>query len=78
MILIGCAEFVYYDKNHFPCHIVCLDHVVKYKILPRPDGMDATTSQKDCVFEISLEWRHNESHGVSNHRHLDCLLKHLY
>ena len=26
----------------------------------------------------SLQWRHNERHGVSNHRRLDCLLKRLF
>ena len=26
----------------------------------------------------SLQWRHNEGDGVSNHRRLDCLLKHLF
>ena len=25
-----------------------------------------------------LQWRHNECHGVSNHRHLDCLLSRLF
>ena len=25
-----------------------------------------------------LQWRHNECGGVSNHRRLDCLLKHLF
>ena len=27
---------------------------------------------------ISLQWRHNESDGVSNHRRIDCLLQHLF
>ena len=26
----------------------------------------------------SLQWRHNERHGVSNHQRLDCLLKCLF
>ena len=26
---------------------------------------------------LSLQWRHNERHGVSNHRRLECLLNHL-
>ena len=26
----------------------------------------------------SSEWRHNERDGVSNHRHLDCLIKRLF
>ena len=26
----------------------------------------------------ALHWRHNEHDGVSNHRRLDCLLKHLF
>ena len=26
----------------------------------------------------SLQWRHNERDGVSNHRRLDCLLNHLF
>ena len=30
------------------------------------------------IFQLSLEWRHNERHGVSNHRVLDCLLDRLF
>ena len=26
----------------------------------------------------SLQWHHNESDGISNHQHLDCLLNHLF
>ena len=28
--------------------------------------------------EITLQWRYNERDGVSNHRHLDCLLSRLF
>ena len=28
--------------------------------------------------EITLQWRHNEGDGVSNHRRLDCLLNRLF
>ena len=27
---------------------------------------------------FSLRWRHNERNGVSNHRHIDCLLNRLF
>ena len=30
------------------------------------------------LFGTTLQWRHNESDGVSNHRRLDCLLNHLF
>ena len=26
----------------------------------------------------TLQWRHNDCNGVSNHRHLDCLLRRLF
>ena len=26
----------------------------------------------------TLQWRHNEHNGISNHQHLDCLLNHLF
>ena len=29
-------------------------------------------------FHYTLQWRHNESDGVSNHRRLDCLLNRLF
>ena len=32
-------------------------------------------SQK-CIW--TLQWRHNEHDGVSNHRGLDCLFNHLF
>ena len=31
-----------------------------------------------CTFYSSLQWRHNERDGVSNHRRLDCLLNCLF
>ena len=31
-----------------------------------------------CVIIIPLKWRHNESHGVSNHRRLDGLRNRLF
>ena len=35
--------------------------------------------QKWCgvVCKITLQWRHNERHSVSNHRHFDCFLSRL-
>ena len=30
------------------------------------------------VWTISLQWRHNDRDGVSNHRHPDCLLNRLF
>ena len=30
------------------------------------------------VHIITLQWRHNDSGGVLNHRRLDCLLNHLF
>ena len=31
-----------------------------------------------CWFIDTLQWRHNEYDGISNHRRLDCLLNHLF
>ena len=28
--------------------------------------------------QLTLQWRHNERHGFSNHRRLDCLLNRLF
>ena len=30
------------------------------------------------AYDASLKWRHNERHGVSKHRHLNCLLSCLF
>ena len=30
------------------------------------------------ILKASLHWRQNEHDGISNHRHLDCLLNHLF
>ena len=30
------------------------------------------------AWQTSLQWRHNERHGVSTHRRLDCLPNHLF
>ena len=31
-----------------------------------------------CSISVSLQWRHNERDGVSNHRRLDCSLRLLF
>ena len=36
------------------------------------------TRDRDRIAQyISLQWRHYERDGVSNHRRLDCLLNHF-
>ena len=30
------------------------------------------------VAACTLQWRHNERHGISNHRHFDCILNRLF
>ena len=37
--------------------------------------VDATNTLEETH---SLQWRHNERHGVSNRRRLDCFLNHLF
>ena len=37
-------------------------------------SIDATTSSDTMLMTKSLQWRHNECDGVSNHRRLDCFL----
>ena len=32
----------------------------------------------DVLFHCTLQWRHNEHEGVSNHRPLECLLNRLF
>ena len=45
-------------------------------------GVNALTSQYHCIRcpsrEKPLRWRHNGCNGVSNHRHHDNLLNHLF
>ena len=46
-----------------------LEVPVQYNVNPRNDGW---------YQRHSLQWRHNEHDGISNHRGLDCLLNHLF
>ena len=48
-------------------------------------GLSVITHRSDYEFQLnwptspkSLQWRHNERNGVSNHRRLDCLLNRLF
>ena len=53
-----------------------LSSLVKFPPLAALEVIILTTdgSASDENFSsISLHWRHNERHGVSNHRHIDCL-----
>ena len=43
-----------------------------------PTGIRTWTWCHCCGCRCSSEWRHNERYGVSNHRHLDCLLNLLF
>ena len=57
-------------------HVV-VDHVVfnviycqvRYNTI-----VDSLELQQSCAKSSSLQWRHNERHGVSNHQRHDCLL----
>ena len=48
--------------------------------MPLPDdkGWAPYVHRKLWWFLDSLQWRHNERDGVSNHQRLDCLLKRLF
>ena len=35
-------------------------------------------NNQDARASVSLQWRHNERDGVSNHQRLDCLFKRLF
>ena len=37
-----------------------------------------TGKTKVSIYTNTLQWRHNEHDGVSNHRRLDCLLNRLF
>ena len=41
-------------------------------------SMGSFSRQQEWITEVSLQWRHNEHHSVSNHQSLDCLLIHLF
>ena len=47
-----------------------------YHVIPR--GINKPTSFTHWLHHGSLQWRHDESHGVSNHLRLDCLLNRLF
>ena len=38
---------------------------------------DILLADGDDLVHITLQWRHNERDGVSNHRYLDCFLNRL-
>ena len=48
-----------------------------YKILPRIVMMHCAQRFRLNI-DNSLQWRHNERHGISNRRRLDCLLNRLF
>ena len=52
--------------------------LLSYKIVyPRWDSRPRSPSYTPCDIWISLQWRHNERDGVSNHQPHDCLLNRL-
>ena len=42
--------------------------------MPRHWRADPSRTWKSFIYEKPSQWRHNERNGVSNHRHLHCLL----
>ena len=52
-------------------------------VTPTPDwvrlhGPGAIGARSPSQGHLALQWRHNENHGVSNHRRFDCLLNRVF
>ena len=63
------------------CQSLCWIYYGKYKIyfvlFSTPTWHSRKTRiRSSCV--VTLQWRHNERDGVSNHQHHDCLLNRLF
>ena len=52
------------SAKHSCCHIRCCNTILFNTIV-------------QTTWHVTLQWRHNEGDGVSNHRRLDCLLNRL-
>ena len=55
---------------------------IQYELFSYPYGclvfIDTSLVRTGIIYNISLQWRHNECDGVSNHRHIDCLFNRLF
>ena len=60
--------------------LVLVRHLVHCRVYINPGGTmissDLAKLMNDTIW--SLQWRHNERHGVSNHRHLACFFHLLF
>ena len=54
--------------------VICL----MYEPLRTLSGVFVHRVERNFTTVVSLQWRHNERDGASNHRRLDCLLNRLF
>ena len=74
-------RFSFHDAPKTFCHKVHFQHLrpifmisaVTFRIMFR-----VIYSLWDCLIMASLQWRHNEREGISDHRRLDCLHNRLF
>ena len=60
-------------------------HYLRRILISRPPRVFRRFKRRSCVINrygrklfISLQWRHYECGGISNHLHLNCFLNHLF
>ena len=61
----------YYQDNEFGIRLETIVRVIKAET-------EVGVTVYCLQYVHALQWRHNGCHSVSNHRRLDCLLKHLF
>ena len=57
---------------------ICSRSLAPWTILSISTNDDEQSSPNFLTHDLSLRWRHNGHHGVSNHQHHQCLLNRLF
>ena len=52
--------------------------ITKQRFSSNEINLNMSVKWQTFSYGLTLQWRHNERDGVSNHRHLDCLLNCLF
>ena len=75
---LSLRQWFIHSENSWSIRICLFIHPLRH-----PPHLESCWYWPDCFDWIqdasyTLQWRHNERDGVSNHRHLDCLLNRLF
>ena len=80
VLLINGSVITHYTYYFLSQRLICFMYVFSaiHSSFIGERKFHSTIAERNTIKPFTLQWRHNERNGVSNHLYHDCLLNHLF